>query len=155
VKVLLDMNLSPTWAPFLRSGPSVLQVRVQDTMPDAIGHDVLRVLRFYAEALTSGALVTRQEQRSRAHPPVPTERRPRLTERCCCRAIRVRARLAAERCNVGQTSAGRKRHPTFCHFPFGDRAMDFADRPVLAGLEVWSMDGAVTLTVRFTRSATA
>lgn len=114
MKVLLDMNLSPTWAPFLRSagiesihwsevgdvrasdaelmqwaraegfivfthdmdfgallaatradGPSVLQVRVQDTMPDAIGHDVLRVLRLYAEALTSGALVTLDKNSAR------------------------------------------------------------------------------------------
>jgi predicted nuclease of predicted toxin-antitoxin system len=114
VKVLLDMNLSPTWVPFLRAagvdsvhwsqvgdprapdaelmrwarvegfivfthdmdfgallaatrahGPSVLQVRVQDTMPEAIGHDVLRVLRFYEEALTRGALVTLDKSSAR------------------------------------------------------------------------------------------
>jgi predicted nuclease of predicted toxin-antitoxin system len=107
VKLLLDMNLSPDWVPFLKQagfeaihwstvgdprasdatlltwardnehivfthdldfgallastravGPSVLQVRTQDTLPEAMGHDVVRVLRLRQEALERGALVT-------------------------------------------------------------------------------------------------
>jgi predicted nuclease of predicted toxin-antitoxin system len=107
VKILLDMNLSPEWVPFLASagfdavhwstvgdprasdselmawaratgclvfthdmdfgallaatrakGPSVLQVRVKNTMPSAIGADVVRVLHLRREAIERGALVT-------------------------------------------------------------------------------------------------
>jgi len=114
LKILLDMNLSPTWAPFLKSagfecvhwsevgdarapdaqlmlwaranqhvlfthdmdfgallaatrakGPSVLQVRVKDTLPAVIGPDVVRVLHFRREALEDGALVTIDKARSR------------------------------------------------------------------------------------------
>jgi predicted nuclease of predicted toxin-antitoxin system len=114
VKVLIDMNLSPAWVPFLRQagfecvhwsevgegsapdsklmewarandhvlfthdldfgallaatrakGPSVLQARVRDTMPDAIGRDVVRVLLLRREALEHGALVTIDKARAR------------------------------------------------------------------------------------------
>jgi predicted nuclease of predicted toxin-antitoxin system len=107
VKILLDMNLSPEWVPFLTSagfdsvhwsavgdprasdselmawarahgclvfthdmdfgallaatrakGPSVLQVRVKNTMPSAIGADVVRVLHLRRDAIERGALVT-------------------------------------------------------------------------------------------------
>jgi len=34
-------------------------------MPEAIGHDVLRVLRFHEEALASGALVTLDKSSAR------------------------------------------------------------------------------------------
>jgi predicted nuclease of predicted toxin-antitoxin system len=40
------------------TGPSVLQVRVLDLLPSAIGADVLRVLGQHAEELEHGALVT-------------------------------------------------------------------------------------------------
>ena len=60
-----DMDFGALLAATRADGPSVLQVRVQDTMPDAIGHDVLRVLRLYAEALTSGALVTLDKNSAR------------------------------------------------------------------------------------------
>ena len=107
MKVLIDMNLSPTWARFLRdagfeavhwslvgnpraidaaimewarldgyvvfthdlgfsailaatgaAGPSVLQVRTQDVLPEAIGGDVVHALRTHREALEQGAIVS-------------------------------------------------------------------------------------------------
>jgi predicted nuclease of predicted toxin-antitoxin system len=107
VKILLDMNLSPEWVPFLGNagfdtvhwsavgdprasdselmawarangylvfthdmdfgsllaatrakGPSVRQVRVKNTMPSAIGADVVRVLHLRRDAIERGALVT-------------------------------------------------------------------------------------------------
>jgi predicted nuclease of predicted toxin-antitoxin system len=114
VKILLDMNLSPEWVPFLTSagfdavhwsavgdprasdselmawarangclvfthdmdfgallaatrakGPSVLQVRVKNTMPSAIGADVVRVLHLRREAIELGALVTIDKSNAR------------------------------------------------------------------------------------------
>ena len=107
MKILVDMNLSPTWAPFLvaegieavhwssvgnpsapdqelmdwareggyivfthdldfgtllaivgATGPSVLQVRILNLLPSAIGTDVLRLLSQYADELARGALIT-------------------------------------------------------------------------------------------------
>jgi predicted nuclease of predicted toxin-antitoxin system len=114
VKILVDMNLSPEWVPFLEqagfacvhwsaignpraadaelmawarahdhvvfthdmdfgallaatraSGPSVLQARVKNTMPNSLGPDVVRVLHFRREALERGALVTIDKVHSR------------------------------------------------------------------------------------------
>jgi predicted nuclease of predicted toxin-antitoxin system len=114
MKVLLDMNLSPDWASFLKkegfeavhwatvgaptasdaaimewarhhehvvfthdmdfsallavtgaTGPSVLQVRAQDVLPEAIGRDVVRVLTMRAEAFEMGAIVTLDKVKSR------------------------------------------------------------------------------------------
>jgi predicted nuclease of predicted toxin-antitoxin system len=114
VKILLDMNLSPTWVAFLvnqgfeavhwssvgdprasddelmawaadhghvlfthdldfgvllalthASSPSVIQVRVQDPAPYAIGHDVVRVLRLREDLLRLGALVTVDKTKDR------------------------------------------------------------------------------------------
>lgn len=107
MKVLLDMNLPPSWVEFLSdqgieavhwshvgdgrapdseilkwadkhdftvfthdldfttllaitgaSGPSVIQLRSQDVMPNAVGAQVVSVLSTYAPELESGALVT-------------------------------------------------------------------------------------------------
>lgn len=107
MKLLLDMNLSPLWVPFLNragveavhwgavgranapdvelmdwarvnghvvftndldfsallamtrgTGPSVLQLRVQDLLPDAVGNVVLRVLHQQQLSLEKGAIVT-------------------------------------------------------------------------------------------------
>lgn len=114
MKLLLDMNLSPTWVRFLEengfeavhwsttgestatdavimawardhgfvvithdldfsallasteaAGPSVLQVRTQDVLPDAVGSDVVRVLRNHRAALDEGAIVSVDEIASR------------------------------------------------------------------------------------------
>jgi predicted nuclease of predicted toxin-antitoxin system len=114
MKLLLDMNLSPTWVRFLEEngfeavhwstageptatdaaimawardrgfvvithdldfsailastearGPSVIQVRTQDVLPDAIGPDIVRVLRDQRAALDQGAIVSVDELTSR------------------------------------------------------------------------------------------
>lgn len=114
MKLLLDMNLSPTWVRFLEEngfeavhwsaagaptasdavimawardrgfvvithdldfsailastedlGPSVIQVRTQDVLPDAIGSDVVRVLRDQRAALDQGAIVSVDQLTSR------------------------------------------------------------------------------------------
>jgi len=107
VKILLDMNLSPSWVEFLSangieavhwssvgdvratdasilrwaeehgfavfthdldfttllaiagaSGPSVIQLRSQNVMPDAVGDRVVSVVGVHAAAIEDGALVT-------------------------------------------------------------------------------------------------
>ena len=114
MKLLVDMNLSPSWVGFLSAngfdavhwvnigpgdaddvtllswarksgrivfthdmdfsalialaglvGPSVLQVRTQDVLPEDIGVMVLSVLREHEEALSQGAIVTVLEHASR------------------------------------------------------------------------------------------
>lgn len=114
MKILLDMNLSPTWVRFLEQegleavhwasvgsptasdadimewarqhghivfthdldfsallavtgamGPSVLQVRAQDVLPEAIGRDVVRVLTLRAQAFLIGAIVTIDKLKAR------------------------------------------------------------------------------------------
>ena len=123
MKLLLDMNLSPTWARFLEEngfeavhwsttgeptatdavimawardrgfvvvthdldfsailasteaiGPSVIQVRTQDVLPDAVGSDVVRVLRDHRAALDQGAIVSIDELASRVRV-LPVRRR--------------------------------------------------------------------------------
>jgi predicted nuclease of predicted toxin-antitoxin system len=46
-------------------GPSVIQVRTQDVLPDAVGSDVVRVLREHRAALDEGAIVSIDELASR------------------------------------------------------------------------------------------
>jgi predicted nuclease of predicted toxin-antitoxin system len=107
MKILIDMNLSPTWVPFLaehgieavhwsnvgaptssdaellayaaargfvvfthdldfgmllamrkQSGPSVIQIRTQDVLPETLGPVLLRILETCREQLESGAIVT-------------------------------------------------------------------------------------------------
>jgi predicted nuclease of predicted toxin-antitoxin system len=114
VKILIDMNLSPTWVPFLSqngflamhwsavgaasakdaeimayaaandfvvfthdldfgtllasskaSGPSVVQIRAQDLLPEAVGPLVLKSLREVHLHLETGALVTIEPSRHR------------------------------------------------------------------------------------------
>ena len=114
MKLLLDMNLSPTWVRFLEEngfeavhwsttgeptatdavimawardrgfvvithdldfsallaytealGPSVIQIRTQDVLPDAVGSDVVRVLRDHHAALDQGAIISVDELASR------------------------------------------------------------------------------------------
>jgi predicted nuclease of predicted toxin-antitoxin system len=107
MKVLLDMNLAPSWVVFLQeegfeavhwsavgnprasdntimewarrggyvvfthdldfsallaavetTGPSVLQVRAQDVLPESLGQSVVDCLRMHAAALEQGAIVS-------------------------------------------------------------------------------------------------
>jgi predicted nuclease of predicted toxin-antitoxin system len=60
-----DMDFGALLAATRAKGPSVLQARVQDTMPNALGPDVLRVLRLRRDALERGALVTIDRARAR------------------------------------------------------------------------------------------
>lgn len=114
MKLLLDMNLSPSWVPFLQNagvdavhwssvgpanapdravmewarangcvvftndldfsallamtratGPSVLQVRLQDLLPATAGPLVVHIIRTYEENLRAGAIVTLAENATR------------------------------------------------------------------------------------------
>jgi len=53
-----DLDFSALLAATNATAPSVLQVRTQDVLPDAIGADVVRVLRTHAVALEHGAIVS-------------------------------------------------------------------------------------------------
>ena len=53
-----DLDFSALLAATQARGPSVLQLRGQDVLPDAVGRDVLRVLRMRTVELEQGAIVT-------------------------------------------------------------------------------------------------
>lgn len=60
-----DLDFSALLAMTRGVGPSVLQLRLQDLMPAAIGNAVLRVLHEHAAALSTGAIVTIAENATR------------------------------------------------------------------------------------------
>lgn len=53
--------LAATWA----QGPSVIQIRVHDVMPEALGSRMVQILQEYKGVLEQGALVTVDEVRTR------------------------------------------------------------------------------------------
>lgn len=53
-----DLDFSALLAMTRGTGPSVLQLRLQDLLPDAVGDVVLRVLQQQQSSLTKGAIVT-------------------------------------------------------------------------------------------------
>lgn len=53
-----DLDFTTLLAITGASGPSVIQLRSQDVMPDAVGPQIAAVLSTHAAALESGALVT-------------------------------------------------------------------------------------------------
>jgi predicted nuclease of predicted toxin-antitoxin system len=67
LQVLLthDLDFAVLLAQSRGTGPSVLQVRTQDVLPDAIGDLILSVLRVHEAALNAGALVSVDESSSR------------------------------------------------------------------------------------------
>ena|SRR6266850_1486153 len=114
MKILVDMNLSPSWVGFLVAngfeavhwsnvgnpgaedavllasarkdgrvvfthdmdfsalialagvdGPSVIQIRTQDVLPEHVGEKIVAVLRDHADALNQGAIVTVDDRASR------------------------------------------------------------------------------------------
>jgi predicted nuclease of predicted toxin-antitoxin system len=72
-----DMDFGALLAATRASGPSVLQARVKNMMPSAVGPDVVRVLHLRREALERGALVTIDKARSRVRVlPIGTDRDP-------------------------------------------------------------------------------
>ena len=60
-----DLDFSAILASTEALGPSVIQVRTQDVLPDAIGSDVVRVLRDQRAALDQGAIVSVDQLTSR------------------------------------------------------------------------------------------
>jgi predicted nuclease of predicted toxin-antitoxin system len=60
-----DLDFSALLATAGVDGPSVLQIRTQNVMPESIGADVVRVLAAHAEAFEAGAIVTLDEAGSR------------------------------------------------------------------------------------------
>lgn len=61
-----DMDFGALLAATRAKGPSVLQVRVKNTMPAAVGADVVRVLHLRREAIERGALVTIDKANARS-----------------------------------------------------------------------------------------
>jgi predicted nuclease of predicted toxin-antitoxin system len=53
-----DLDFSALLAATRATGPSVVQVRTQDVMPEAIGRDVVRVLRLRSAEIEQGAVVS-------------------------------------------------------------------------------------------------
>ncbi|MGH7436265.1 MAG: DUF5615 family PIN-like protein [Polyangiaceae bacterium] len=70
-----DLDFGTLLALTRARGPSVVQVRAQNVLPDAIGEMVVRVLSDHAAPLESGALVTVDQQAARR------DRSPRHTRR--------------------------------------------------------------------------
>ena len=64
MKILVDMNLSPVWAP-VAEGPSVIQVRAQDVLPAHLEPMLVGVLRKYQALIEAGALAVVDEARLR------------------------------------------------------------------------------------------
>jgi len=71
-----DMDFAALIALAGLEGPSVLQVRTQDVLPEDIGSKVLVVLRDHADALDQGAIVSVVEHLSRVRV-LPILRRPK------------------------------------------------------------------------------
>jgi predicted nuclease of predicted toxin-antitoxin system len=65
VVITHDLDFSAILASTEARGPSVIQVRTQDVLPDAIGPDIVRVLRDQRAALDQGAIVSVDELMSR------------------------------------------------------------------------------------------
>ena len=65
VVITHDLDFSAILASTEARGPSVIQVRTQDVLPDAIGPDIVRVLRDQRAALDQGAIVSVDELTSR------------------------------------------------------------------------------------------
>jgi predicted nuclease of predicted toxin-antitoxin system len=60
-----DLDFGALLATTRAEGPSVIQVRTQDIMPQSLGERLVRLLQEYEPTLESGALVTVDEIRSR------------------------------------------------------------------------------------------
>lgn len=60
-----DLDFGATLAMTHASGPSVLQVRGQDVLPEHLGPLVIAAVRQYEPALEAGAIVVVEERKSR------------------------------------------------------------------------------------------
>jgi len=65
-----DLDFSALLAHTVATGPSVVQIRHQDLLPDAVGTLVVDILRETQSALEQGAIVTidREQMRTRVLP---------------------------------------------------------------------------------------
>jgi predicted nuclease of predicted toxin-antitoxin system len=61
-----DLDFGTVLAMTHADGPSVVQVRVQDVLPENLGNIMLAALQQFAEMLAAEALVTIDESTSRA-----------------------------------------------------------------------------------------
>ena len=60
-----DLDFGAMLAATQGTGPSVVQVRTQDVLPDALGPTLVPVLKAHGDVIAAGALVVVQESRSR------------------------------------------------------------------------------------------
>ena len=60
-----DLDFGTLLATTRAQGPSVIQVRTQDVMPQGLSFRLIQLLRLYETTLESGALITVDEIRSR------------------------------------------------------------------------------------------
>lgn len=60
-----DLDLGALLATTRTQGPSVIQVRTQDIMPDQLGKRLLALIGKYEDSLEKGALITIDEVRDR------------------------------------------------------------------------------------------
>jgi predicted nuclease of predicted toxin-antitoxin system len=60
-----DLDFGALLATTRVQGPSVIQVRTQDVMPQSIGNRMVQILRQHQPVLEKGALVTVDETKSR------------------------------------------------------------------------------------------
>ena len=60
-----DLDFGTLLATTRAQGPSVIQVRTQDSLPSGLSIRLVRLLRLYETTLESGALITVDEIRSR------------------------------------------------------------------------------------------
>ncbi len=62
-----DLDFGALLASTRAQGPSVIQIRTQDVMPQSLGHRLAQILRQYKSVLERGALITVDESKSRVH----------------------------------------------------------------------------------------
>ena len=60
-----DLDFGTLLALTHEEGPSVLQVRTQDIMPEVIGRTIINLCKKYEEYLISGALIVVDKEKSR------------------------------------------------------------------------------------------
>jgi predicted nuclease of predicted toxin-antitoxin system len=60
-----DLDFGAALALTKASGPSIIQIRTQDTMPDAVGDVIVAVIRQNEENLRRGSLIVIDEGRAR------------------------------------------------------------------------------------------
>ena len=60
-----DLDFGALLAITRAEGPSVIQVRTQDIMPQSLGSRLVKILRQYEATLAKGALITVDETRDR------------------------------------------------------------------------------------------